>query len=94
MSFVFGTCTKITLLVCFVFGTCKSVIGVCGREQESNKAEMYSDGSLLATYWDRGGFVDHHNVFIHMYNGDRLRGDWYLMSATLQTQYVVWYCAN
>jgi hypothetical protein len=45
----------------------------------------------LATYRDRGRFVDHHNVLIHVYNGDGLASDGHFMSATLQAQYLSWY---
>lgn len=41
------------------------------------------NGSLVATYWDRGRFVDHHNVLVHVHNGDRVTSDGHFMSVTL-----------
>lgn len=37
----------------------------------------------IATYGDRGRFVDNHNVLVDMYEGDGLAGNWYFVPATI-----------
>lgn len=39
----------------------------------------------IATYGDRGWFVDNHNVLVDMYEGDWLAGHWYFVPATIHT---------
>lgn len=39
----------------------------------------------LATYGNGGGFVHHHNVFVHVHDGDRVTSDGYLVSETGST---------
>lgn len=39
----------------------------------------------IATYGDRGWFVDNHNVLVDMYEGDRLAGHRYFVPATIHT---------
>lgn len=39
----------------------------------------------IATYGDRGWFVDNHNFLVDMYEGDRLAGDRYFVPATIHT---------
>lgn len=39
----------------------------------------------IATYRDRGRFVDNHNVLVDMYEGDGLAGDRYFVPATIHT---------
>lgn len=36
----------------------------------------------IATYGDRGRFVDDHDILVDMYEGDRLAGHGYLVPAT------------
>lgn len=39
----------------------------------------------IATYGDRGWFVDNHNVLVDMYEGDRLAGHRYFVPARIHT---------